>query len=247
MQAATWFFRHWYWSNALIAAIAAITLVQMWSDMEVIQRIMLGQFIVINLHFVEEFRLPGGFPIIGNVVEMRSGTPSSYPLNQWNSWAGNNWFAFIVYLPAVIWYDQTWLTLSITVFGLLEFTMRWFGMSLLAKTWFNPGMITAAIGCLPLSIIYLVHMYTDGPGIPGWTWIVAVLYPIAHYVVVFQLVLCKWLARRDTRFPFAPDEVDRGYRWIRNLDPAKLPTGVTNEPAYIRITGYTPIKENSLS
>jgi len=213
MTSARWFFRNWYWFNGVIAAIAAVVLAVAWGDLTVIQRIMLGQFIVLNLHFIEEFRLPGGFPLIANTVEKHSDRPTHYPLNQWTAWAGNNWFAFVVYLPAVIWPDATWLALSVTMFGFLEVVMHTTAMNALLRSWYNPGVATSILGFLPLSIAYLVHVHATGGSFTWWEWVLSLAWPLANYFIVFNWLLVGRLSNRNTRFPFTEDDMARGRRW----------------------------------
>lgn len=216
MRAARWFFRNWYWFNGAIAVVSTIVLFVQWGEMDSIQRIMLSQFIVINLHFVEEFRLPGGFPVIANTVEKTSDKPTHWPLNQWNACAGNNWFAFVVYLPAVIWHETAWLTLAVTLFGFLEVLMHVGVMNFLIRGWFNPGVITSLFGFLPLGIVYFVELAAADASIAWWVWVVAIAWPLANYFIVFNWLLTVLLASKDTRFPFTDREMARGERWVRN-------------------------------
>lgn len=216
MQAARWFFRNWSWFNGGIAVVSGAVLLAAWADLSVIQRLMLGQFIVLNLHFVEEFALPGGFPFIANTVLRRSDTPRHYPLNQWTAWAGNNWFAFVVYLPAFLWSEVRWLTLAVTLFGFLEVLMHLVPVNVLLRGWFNPGLATSVVGFLPLGIAYAAHVSAAGVPIHGWEWVAALAWPIANYLLVFNGLLVVLLARRDTRFPFTERELVLGERWARH-------------------------------
>jgi hypothetical protein len=217
MGAATWFFRNWYWFNGAIAVVSVIVLCVRWGDLDAIQRIMLGQFILINLHFVEEFRLPGGFPLIANTVETTSEKPSHWPLNQWTACVGNNWFALVVYLPACIWHETTWLTLAVTLFGFLEVLMHLGIFTVLLKSWFNPGLLTSLFGFLPLGILGFVELRSAGGSIVWWEWVLAAAWPVANYVVVFRWILTDLLASKDTRFPFTDAEMERGERWTAHL------------------------------
>lgn len=220
MRAAKWFFANWYWFNGAVAIIAAIYLAAAWGDLSVIQRIMLGQFIVLNLHFLEEFRLPGGFGMMGNIVEKHSEQPDRYPLNHCNACLGNNWFALVVYPPAIFLPDVTWLTLSVTMFGFLEVLGHLGVFNILLKIWYNPGLATSIFGFLPLSVTYLVYMYSNGNHISWWLYLVALAYPIAHYLIVFHVVLMRPpFARRDTQFPFTDADVARSRPFIKNVWP----------------------------
>lgn len=136
---ARWLFSNWHWFNSLIAAAGGVRLALNWGTMPTIQWLMLAQMLIINLHFVEEFAMPGGFPLIANAVGKKSDVPDRWPLNQWNAAAGNNWFLVLVYLPAFIWPDVTWLTLGVPLFGLLEVLAHGVVFTAILKRPDNPG------------------------------------------------------------------------------------------------------------
>lgn len=207
------FLHGWWWMNAAIAAASVLALCLWWKDLDPVRRTMLGQFVFINLHFVEEFRLPGGFPWLANTIEAPSDSPSGYPLNQWTACLGNNWFAFLVYLPAFLLPQVHWLTMSVTTFGFVEVLMHALYFPGKLKRWYNPGWATACLGMLPLSLTFLVVIPTQ----PWWVYLAGLLFPMANYVIVFRWLLCGVLATPDTRYPFTPGELRRGLRWTSKV------------------------------
>lgn len=216
------FMRHWYDVNGVVGvgAIAAVGL--LWNRLSPAQRIMLGQFAVMNLHHAEEFGYPGGFPAMANGLQLHSRHPDRHPLNQANCCFGNNWFNYAVYLPAVV-LDATWLRLSVTFFGFVELLMHGVFYTRLTRHPYNAGLATSVLGFAPLSAAYLRWAYGRGRvPVSGWDRLRAVAYPVGSYLVVFRLIVMRMLATTETRFPFTTAEMERVKRSLPGLTDADL-------------------------
>jgi len=59
-------------------------------------------FIAVLLHQFEEYRWPGGFPAVANMVLFSSEKPDRYPLHQNSSMVANIIFAYVFYLVPVL-------------------------------------------------------------------------------------------------------------------------------------------------
>src|SRR5881227_2165940 len=95
------FRRHWYDVGLVVALLASVALVVLWRDMDVLQRLLLLNFIVILVHQYEEYGWPGGEPAIMNLVIQPSATPNRYPLNQNSAMVINVLAAYAFYLVPV--------------------------------------------------------------------------------------------------------------------------------------------------
>ena len=62
------FRRHWYDVGLIPAVLAIVALVVLWRDMDVLQRLLLLNFVVILIHQYEEYGWPGGEPAIINIA-----------------------------------------------------------------------------------------------------------------------------------------------------------------------------------
>lgn len=107
----SWFWANWYNINAGIGVFALSIVAAYWNHFDLVQRCIIANFGVMNLHHWEEFGFPGGFAGLSNIARMGSDRPSHYPLNQLNVAFGNNWFNYVVYLPPLFFPSVTWLTL----------------------------------------------------------------------------------------------------------------------------------------
>lgn len=115
-----WFWANWYQVNAGVAVLAFSILAAYWNHFDLVQRCIIANFAVMNLHHWEEFGFPGGFAGLCNSARYESDRPAHYPLNQLIAAFGNNWFNYFVYLPPLFLPNITFLTLCPMAFGLLE-------------------------------------------------------------------------------------------------------------------------------
>ena len=78
---------HWYDIGLIPMISSAILLLVFWSEIEILQRLALMNFMTILGHQFEEYRFPGGEAAITNLVLQPSekGKPDRYPLNQNNA------------------------------------------------------------------------------------------------------------------------------------------------------------------
>ncbi|MGH2578831.1 MAG: hypothetical protein ACRDG9_13955, partial [Actinomycetota bacterium] len=68
MTPLKFFSRRWHDIGLFSAMVAGAYLAFAWNDLEVLQRLLLMNFIVVLLHQFEEYSWPGGFPAVANQV-----------------------------------------------------------------------------------------------------------------------------------------------------------------------------------
>jgi len=76
------------------------------------------------------------------------------------------------------------------------------------KSLYNPGVATVLLGFLPLGIWYLVEIYSKG-GVTLWDWTLGVVYIGCFIAVVMLGIGLGILADKNSRYPFAPEEMER--------------------------------------
>lgn len=172
-----WFSANWYNVNAGVAALTLSILAAYWDHFDLVQRCLIADFAVMNLHHYEEFGFPGGFAGMCNITRFRSDRPAQYPLNQLIAAFGNNWFNYFVYFPPLFFPSMTWLTLCPMAFGLLEVVGHGVLFNLVERRPYNPGLATSILGFLPVGIIYLKHAYAHDL-ISGLNWVLAFAFAI---------------------------------------------------------------------
>lgn len=204
-----WYLRNWYAVSAAIAVGVLVVLAARWGELSVVGRLMLIQLALINLHFTEEFGIPGGFPVLANKLELHSDKPSHHPLNQASVAFGNMWFALVVYLPAALHPQWTWLALSVSLFGFIELAMHSVYFNRLLHHYYNGGLATAAL----MSVAAVVFLATSWSDLSWWMLVPALAWPMLNYLVVFSWLAGKVWNNPETRFPFTEAEMRRFGRW----------------------------------
>ena len=208
MTALKFISRRWHDIGLFSAAVAGVYLASAWNELEVLQRLLLLNFIVVLLHQFEEYSWPGGFPAVANLV-MLTGWMRRYfkPLNQLSSMAANVLFAYIVYLIPVFFPDVIWLGLAPVLIGaVLQVIGHAIYVNIRLRSLWSPGAATAVFGFLPVGVAYINHIQTNNLATAS-DWLLGVLWLFVSGYIVFYLVEQKLLG--DAPYPFDQDEMER--------------------------------------
>jgi Protein of unknown function with HXXEE motif len=202
------FRRHWYDVGAVVAIVGIIALVLLWGRMDVLQRLLLLNFIVILVHQYEEYGWPGGEPAIMNIVLQRSAIPDRYPLNQNSAMVINVLAAYSFYLIPVFFPRVVWLGLAPVLFGMLQFIVHGIVTNKKMKSLYNPGLAAVVLGHVPIGVCYIYSIHAHQ--LAGlWDWVGAVVYLLAFQYLAFVKMTYTWLADRESPYPFAEVEMKR--------------------------------------
>ena len=199
--------RHWYEIGGIVAIGAIVCLVIFWNQMDILRRLMLMSFAAFLLHEFEEYRFPGGFPAVWNIVFNNSDVPDRYPLNQNSTMIVNLMLAYIVYLLPVLFPNVIWLGLAPILMGLTQFFVHGIVLNTKMKSLYNPGLAVVVFIQIPLGIYYIWHITSNGLA-QGVDWLLAVVYMILATGATLGWLLNR-LARRDSKFRFDEVEMSR--------------------------------------
>jgi hypothetical protein len=206
--------RHWYHVGIGVALVALAWGVLV--SLGTLQQILLLSFAVLCLHEFEEYGWPGGFPSYMNRVMFpkiaarlgRAGGPSDrYILNQLNSAWVNVLAAYPFYAAPIFFPHLIWLGLAPILFNFVELLLHAVAAPVATKNLYAPGLAS----CLPwliLSAWYIVEV-TSNDLAPGSDWGVAVVYLLVWIVVALPVGTFILLSDRNSRYPFAPEELSR--------------------------------------
>lgn len=202
--------RHWYDVSAGIGLATLLLLVSFWNEFSVLQRLSIANFAVLMFHVFEEFGYPGGFGKLANTVLYKnSPAPDRWPLSQNSAMIGNWSFAALFYIPPIVFPDNMIVGLMPMLFGAIgQSISHVFMNNILMKTWYNSGLATTLFGHIPLAIAYGYHVEVMGLA-TAWDWIIACIYAVFAYVVVFRLGIMKLLEDKASPYPFAAEELAR--------------------------------------
>jgi hypothetical protein len=211
MTPLKFFSRHWHDVGIVSGLIAGVYLAVAWKNLDVLQRIVVLNFIIVVLHQFEEYSWPGGFPYVANKIFIPLMGGSFFkPLNQLSSAAANCTFAYGFYLLPVFFPHTIWLALGTFIVGsVLQVIGHGIVVNYQIRSLVSPGTVTAVLGWLPLGVIYVKYVYDHGL-VGVWDWPLAVVYAIVGAVTCFYLVEQVWLGRTDPDYhPFDEDELAR--------------------------------------
>jgi len=159
---------HWVIIAALIGAVALAYCFLEWGEMSRTRRIVGVFTVVLALHMVEEYSIPGGFHYAFNVVQ-GSADGNAYPLSALSAMvtnlAGMVCFAVLVFARV----ERPWTLLLIAIFGIGQAVVHTvFGMLALEMFRgagmafpYSPGMANSLVLMLPLSIACIVALKRD--------------------------------------------------------------------------------------
>jgi Protein of unknown function with HXXEE motif len=202
------FRRHWYDVGAVVAVVAMIALVLLWGRMEVLQRLLLLNFIALLVHQFEELGWPGGEPAIMNLILRNSTVPDRYPLNQNSAMVVNVIAAYGFYLIPVFFPRVIWLGLAPVLFGLMQLIVHGILTNVKMKTIYNPGLAAVVLGHIPIGVCYIYFIHTQHlAGV--WDWVCGVAYLFAVQYFAFVKLTYTWLADRESPYPFSEVEMKR--------------------------------------
>lgn len=154
--------QHWYQWAVYVAGL--LTVILICGNWTLLQQTLLASLVILHLHFYEEMGFPGGFPWIGMKIELHLADDDSrkWDLNQASSFFGNEWFAVVVYLLPLFLPQVHFLALAAIIFAFAEVAMHLFYFNWAMKVWYNPGLLTALLGLLPISVNYLWRVIPQG-------------------------------------------------------------------------------------
>jgi hypothetical protein len=223
-----WYVRHFYDVGVGAGFIALAWGVL--AELNTLQQILLLSFAVLCLHEFEEYGWPGGFPSYMNRVMFpkiaarlgqESGRSDRYILNQVNSAFVNVIAAYPFYILPIFFPDLIWLGLAPILFNLAELLLHGVAATAATKSPYNPGLLT----CLPwliLSVWYIVEITSNNLA-SGADRGIAIGYLLAWIVIALPVGTFVLLSDRDSRYPFAPEELSRFERYTRRIHTAVHP------------------------
>lgn len=148
--------KHWFDIGFIVAVVFAVLISFSKIDYNELLFLIWFNFIALLLHQFEEYRFPGYFPGMLNSVLFKSRHPDRYPLNTNSALVINVYLGWTVYILAALFYDKFILLAFITMltsFG--NFIAHIFILNIKAKTFYNPGQLTAVILFLPISYLFI--------------------------------------------------------------------------------------------
>lgn len=153
------------------------------------------------LHQFEEYRYPGYFPGMINSVLYSSKQPDRFPLNSNTALIVNVVIGWLFYFLAAVFAEHAlWLGIATILVSVGNFVGHTFLFNIKGKTVYNPGMVTAVILFVPISLYFFYVVIQQGFVTPI-DWILGIILGIAlNYIGILKLI--DWLEDENTRYIF---------------------------------------------
>ena len=200
--------RHWYDIGAFIAAPTLMYALVIWHQVNRASLLLLLNFVALLIHQYEEYGWPGGEPAIMNIVLQGSEKPDRYPLNQNSAMIINVIAAYPFYLIPVFFPKVIWLGIAPTLFGFGQFIIHGIVTPKKLGSFYNPGLGAVVLLHYPIGIAYLYYIHAHGI-VTVTDWVIAVVYLGAFQFLTLKKMTYTWLVDKDSRYPFAPEEMQR--------------------------------------
>lgn len=151
------FERHWFDVGGILGIALAAWLTVSGSSMPTLTLILWLSLLSLFAHQVEEWRWPGWFPGMLNVVLFRSNDPWRFPLNVRSGLAVNVGVGWIGYLlAALLAQDALWLALATILVSLGNCVLHLIVIPIRGRMLYNPGMVTSLLFFAPLVVWFAV-------------------------------------------------------------------------------------------
>jgi hypothetical protein len=141
------------------------------------------------IHQFEEYRFPGGFPRMMNTVMFASDQPDRFPLNSNTALLINLGVGWFFYLLAALFGEKLiWLGMAAILVSTGNFIAHTFLFNIKGKTHYSPGMATAILLFLPISIYFFFLVITRNLASP-LDWVLGFVLGIAlNYLGILKMI-----------------------------------------------------------
>ncbi|WP_028544297.1 HXXEE domain-containing protein [Paenibacillus taiwanensis] len=196
-----------YWSDLgmLIGVIVCVSLGVYGNSMSELSILLWLSFVAILVHQYEEYRWPGYFAGLFNVVIFKSDRPDRYPLNTQSAMIINLIIAYVFYLLPVFFPNVIWLALAPIFMGFFQFIWHGIFANMKTKTIYNPGLFAVVTLHLPIGGWYIYHIVTYQL-VNTLDWILGTIY---FFVAVYILIIKgnMWLKDKNSQHSFSDKQL----------------------------------------
>lgn len=192
---------HWYQIGLGFAIILSIILLLFHTHISAFRLLLSISLVTLLIHQFEEYQLPGGFPKMINTALFHSKHPDRFPLNPNTALIINLCVGWLLYLLAIIFAEHAvWLAIASILVSAGNVIAHVFLFNIKGKTLYNPGMVTALVLFLPLTIYFFVFITQHNLIDPLSLIVGLVLGALINYFGVLRLITL--LANKYTPFTF---------------------------------------------
>lgn len=193
--------KHWQDAGLVLALAASGLFALFHTSLSPLQILLWISFITLLLHEFEEYRWPGGFPQFLNGAIFGSDQPDRYPLNTRSALVVNVLMGWPVYAAAAILAEKAvWLGMAAIVVSMGNILAHAVVFNIKARRFYNPGLATALLLFLPVSIAFFRQIVGEGLASPADYLIGFSLGFFLIYVGILKTI--DWMKDKNTNNSF---------------------------------------------
>jgi hypothetical protein len=213
--------RHWYNVGFVVAILASVVLLFVWDHISVLERLLVLNFIVMQLHQFEEYAFPGGLPATMNILTQNSKDPNRYLLNQNATFWGCIITVYVFYFLPIFFPNAIWFGMGGVLIGLTQVVVH-LPLTFRLRYWYAMGNVSVFLGHIPIGIYY-IHYVMENDLVAPMDWWIGAGIALFTGVVLVGLLGYKLLTDENSPYPYDDEEVYKP--WIMKRI-AKLKVGV---------------------
>lgn len=193
--------KHWFDVGGGLAFVLSCWLYLHHTELSLLQLLLGGSLVALLLHQLEEYRWPGYFPGMLNATVYRSSIPDRYPLNTNTALVINVLLGWLTYALAALFAQQLpWLGIATVLVSFGNVLAHAFFFNLKGRTWYNPGLASALLLFLPITVGYVHLVVTQQLAtLPDWLSGIPLGVALNYFCIVKPI---DWLADPNTPFRF---------------------------------------------
>jgi hypothetical protein len=149
--------RHWFDVGGGLGVLLAAWLITAGPSLSPLTLVLWISLLTLFAHQVEEWRWPGWFPGMLNVVLFRSQDPWRYPLNVRSGLVVNVVVGWVSYLMAALLAERAvWLALATILVSVGNSVLHLIVIPIRRRMPYNPGMATSLLCFVPVTVWFFV-------------------------------------------------------------------------------------------
>jgi hypothetical protein len=196
-----------YWQDigGIVGVGICVVLFFQYQHMQELQVILWLSFVAILFHQFEEYRWPGYFAGLFNIVIFKSANPDKYPLNSQSAMVINILIAYGFYFLPIFFIDQVWMGLAPIFMGFFQFIWHGVFANLKIKKIYNPGLLAVVLLHMPIGGWYINYITVHNLA-TSYDWILG----IAYFVVATYVLIVKgnmWMKDEKSIYSFTQKQL----------------------------------------
>lgn len=203
-----WYRNHWYYVGSAIFIILAILMFLLGEHIDPVRQIMIASYMGLLIHQFEEYVLPGGFPMVWNIVwSGETEIYDRYPMNKHTAFFCNVCLMYPLYILGILFSDCYVLGLMLMFFSIGQVVVHGIILNIKMRRFYNPGVATVLFVLIPIGIYYIWYVSANLE-LPWWNYLLAfiLLMPVSFCSLMLPI---RKLANRNTQYIWPQYETEK--------------------------------------